>query len=164
MLYDIAFEDFATSATGDTYKTAVACHATNTLGHRYKLREVDVQAADDTPLDKNLAVQIKKVLDVSAGSAGTPGTTIAAADLSKRDTLQIDAPFGAGIEYPTTPPSSYKTEAIKQWEFNAHGGLIYGWSFADAPVCNRDELLGVLVAPRAAGAIQTSGGMTIETF
>ena len=163
MLYDIAFEDFATSATINTYLTAVACNATDTIGHRYRLRELDVHSADDTPVDKNLAVQVKRVENVTGGTTGTPGTTIAAGDMQRRDTLSVACPFGAGIEY-TVEPTVYETIAIKQWEFNAHGGLIYGWSVADAPVCNRNQLIGVLVAPRANGALQVSGGIAIETF
>ena len=162
MIYDFGWEKFSSDATADVYLTAAGCHATDTVGHRYKIREIDVHAADPTPLDKNLAVKLGHILDVSAGGAGT-STAISAANLPKRDSGQIDAPFGAGVKF-TGEPTTYKTDQNKQWEFNAHSGLIYGWAFADAPVCNRDEMRTIRLAPRVAGAIITSGSMAIETF
>ncbi len=166
MLYTVTFESIDTGALADTFKTMLALLMPDTNdGHRARLRKLIVGASQVTPSDDSMLLQIKRILDVSVGSAGTAGTTIGAAAVPKVDPDSIDSFASAKIDY-SAEPTTYATEAIYAAPFNTRGGLIERWEPFDpeAPVFRRDQLLGLLIAPRAAAAVAITGSITFETF
>jgi len=162
--YALPFENISTSASASTYKTLAALLLADTAGLRIRLRSLAIAAAA-TPTDATLAVQLKRVADVSAGGAGTPNATITTANIPKADANQANSPASGGTDYLTggVEPSTYETNALFQMEFNSRGGLIKEWPPSEGPMLNADQLLGLLVTNRAAAAVAVSGTLEFET-
>jgi hypothetical protein len=155
----VPFDNVATGAAADTYKTMAAIRVADTAGHRVRLRALHVGPADDAPVDKCLAIKISRVADVSAGGAGT-STAVTPA---KKDVASTAALASAGKNY-TVEPTTYETEALWQGAINSRGAISMVWSADDAPVVGQDALVGVLMAPRDAAAVTVSGSLEFEEF
>lgn len=164
--YTIPFSDIASDAAADTWKTIAALEVGDSQENRFRLRELMIGPGDTTPLDENLQVKINRINDLSAGSVGTAGTTIAAANISPVDAKcapVVDCE--ANINY-SAEPTTYNTNALWQGAFNLRGALIKQWEPDAAPSAFRDQLLAVLVAPEDAitGGAKVCGCMLVESY
>jgi len=140
-----------------------AIQTDNAAGSRIRLREIDIGPSDDTPVDVNVALQLKRIKDVSVGGAGTATTVAKTESHVHRDDQSQDAPAVGKHSY-TSEPTVYETEVIWQAEINAHGGVQKYWDEDEAPEIGMDALLGLLAAPRTAAAVRLSGTLTYETW
>jgi len=161
--YKMTFDAIATGAVADTYKTLCAIVAADTAGHRARVMSITIGPADEAPVDKNVAVKLARVDDVSAGGAGTPGASVSGANMGKVDSESVASTITGGRAY-SAEPTVYGTEPLWAGAFNARGGIIKHWDREDAPVIQRDQLIGLLAAPRDANAITLSGTIEFETF
>jgi hypothetical protein len=59
-------------------------------------------------------------------------------------------------------PTAYADRPLYAMEFNDRTGLIQEWDPDDAPVFRRDQVAGILIAPRQAAAVRTSGVIEFE--
>ncbi len=159
MRFSAPFDNVASGAVADTYKTLAALVAADTAGYRCRLRSLTVGPADDAPADLNVSLKINRVDDVSAGGAGT-ATAVTPAP---KDSLSRAAVITAGKAH-SAEPTTYNTVPLWECEINLRNSLIKEWGADDAPVINRDQLLGLLVAPRTAAAATLSGVLEFEEF
>jgi len=163
MRYSLPFDDLATSASANTFKTMIAMISADVAGRRFRVRSLQLGFADDTPADTNLCIQMKRIADVSAGTAGTAGTTLSAANVPKKEPTVADTVVTCKRNY-SAEPTAYEAEALFETELNARGSIIKEWSEVDAPVAGQDMHIGLLVAPRNAAARQVSGSIEFEQF
>lgn len=164
MIYTASFEDFLIGAVADTFSTAIAMLIPDTTaGHRARIREISISPAVNATYDNYIAIKIARVEDVSAGTAGTAGATIAAADMNRMDPDGRIPFWTCPIEY-SVEPTAYDAKEV--WGAGMHGYMTYEhyWEEKMAPVALRDQLLGVLLAPRAAADGAFSGTITMEDF
>jgi hypothetical protein len=166
MEFTIPFANVNLGSTQDTFVTIVSVRAADTLGYRFKLTRMKIGFADDSPADAQIAIQIKRVADVSSGGAGTPTTSITP---SKKDSLSRASILTAGSGYVasgTTEPTTYETDPLDSWELNARNSAVETWDFEGEPYTfNRDQLLGVLMAPRDNGTTYyVSGTLHVKEF
>jgi len=159
MLYTLEVNNSASGASADTFKTMLAARAADTAGYRFRLRAVAVGCAEDSPVDLPIAVVVQRVDDVSGGSAGTAGSAETPAPV---DSLSRASVIAGGSAY-SAEPSTYG-DPLFAVDFNARSALIKEWAPEDAPVANRDQLIGLLVAPRTAAARTITASMLIEEF
>ena len=160
MRYSVTGTDMQTSAVADTYETMLALIAADTAGHRARLLSLAVGIADDAPGDLQLAVSLQRVDDVSAGGVGTPG---ASPTPVPKDSQAIASVVTAGDGPYTAEPTTYG-DPIWEIELNRRDGFIKEWAPEDAPIINRDQLLGVLCAPRTGAACQVTITMEFEVY
>jgi hypothetical protein len=164
MKYSTSWSDTASGAVKDTFATIACLTVDDTAGHRIRIRSVAIGPSDDTPGDLNLSVRLGRVADLSAGSAPTGGTAVSKANMPKKDTDGPDS-IVAGIIAPTGEPTTYETYPGWELGVNTHGTINKEWAPEDAPVIGRDQLVGVLVAPRSTDApIKSSGTIEFEVF
>jgi len=158
MRFTVNADNVSTGAVADTFTTELAMRAADTAGYRFRLRSLSVGPADDVPGDLNLAVQVKRVDDVSAGGAGTS----TAVTPVPKDSLSRASVITAGKAH-TVEPTTYG-DPLWQVDINRRNSFIKEWAAEDAPVANRDQLLGVLLAPRTAAAAVVSIAAEFEEF
>ena len=158
MRFCVPFSAVDSGAVADTPKTIAAVQAGDTAGYRCRLRALAIGLSEDTPVDESIEVSVKRVDDVSAGGAGTK----TAVTPTPMDSLSRAAVCSAGKNY-TAEPTTYG-EALFEVELNGRNSLVKEWSPEDAPVCNRDQLVGLLVAPRTANAREVTGSLEFEEF
>ena len=163
MRYTLPFNDVATGAVGDTFKTFASIIVADTAGHRCRIRSLQIGPSTDIPSDTNVAVQIKRVADVSAGTAGSSGDTISAANMPKVDPGSRAAVVSAARNY-SAEPTVYEDEALFHMDMNVRGGFIKEWDADAAPRATQDQLLGLLVAPRDGAIKNLSGTIEIEEY
>lgn len=164
LLYTVPFDDVATGAVADTYKTmATIIVPDTTAGHRVRLRKLWLGPADNAPADLNLAIEIARIADFSVGTAGTAGTTITSTNMPKIDPGSVDAIFSAKIDY-TAEPTAYEANPVWQGAMNIRAAMSEAFGEDEAPVAIRDQVLGILAAPRTAQAIRISGHALVEVF
>jgi hypothetical protein len=159
MRFIVPFSDVATGAVADTFgKTLAAVRAADTAGYRCRIRRLAVGCSDNAPPDLAIALVLKRVDDVSAGGAGTS----TAVTPTQRDSLSRAAVCTAGKGH-TVEPTVYG-EPLFQTEMNLRNTIIQEWDAEGAPVANRDQLIGLLAAPRTAVAHNLSGELEFEEF
>jgi len=162
MKYSVNFDDVPTGAVADTFNTLAALVAADTAGYRCRLLKLVVGPSDDAPADLNVGLQLKRVDDVSGGGAGTGNSNPTPVPL---DSLSRAAVITAGEDYVTggVEPTVYGNP-LWQAEMNRRNTIIQEWAPEDAPVINRDQLFGLLAAPRTAAAARLSGCLEFEEF
>jgi len=156
------YSDIVIAAAKDTYVTCIGIIVPATQGYGARLRGFTVGMADETAQDIQMSVKINRIDDVSAGSAGTPGTTIAAANLARPYSYQGNGLLTVGVNYVGAEPSTYNTNANFLMDFNSRGGYSHYFQEYDAPFVGEDQILALLVAPRVATAAQVSGTIIFE--
>ncbi len=158
----LSTEDFACSATINTYITFLAFIAADTAGHRFKLLGLSFGVSEDAPVDETFSVLVKRIADLSAGGAGTK-TAVAAANLSKQRSNQTAGNITGAIDY-TVEPTAYETYALPgcMFEFNSRGTIWVPIPENIQPEFERDQVCGILVAPRVATSRNLSVGAVIE--
>lgn len=162
MIYVVNFNNISTGAVADTDKTLIAIRAGDTLGYRFLLLELFVGPADDAPVDLNVRLALKRVDDVSAGSAGTPDSTPTPEPI---DSLARASVITAGVDYITggAEPSAYGND-LWVGDMNRRNSISQIWDENDpqVPVFNRDQLAGLVGAPRTGAAAVLSGKMVFK--
>jgi hypothetical protein len=158
MRFTVPFEEVATGAVANTYKTIAAIRAADTAGYRFRLRRLQLGNSEDTPQDLAVGIALKRVDDVSAGGAGT-STAVTPLQV---DSLSRAAVCTAGKNY-TVEPTTYGNP-LWEMELNCRNSLDIVWTEEEAPVVNRDQLLGLLICPRTAVARTFSGCLEFEEF
>lgn len=164
LIYTLNFEDIAGSAVKDEYLTVAAIIAADTAGHQARLLRIWLGPADDIPEDHTLNVEVG-LLDVSAGSAGAPTTSVTGAQMHKARRLALDSLITGGIRYGgANEPSDYTTlPVLHRGGFNTRGVYDFTWHNVDSrPEIPRDHLCGLRIAPRAAKQLRVTGGMEFE--
>lgn len=161
MRFFMTANNVACGAVADTYTTLAALIAAATTGYKARLLRLNVGPSDDSPADANISVKVARIDDVSAGGAGTK-TGVAAADMGRPFSDQRDGIITGGHTY-TVEPTVYG-DPVFQMDFNVRGGFFHEWDLADAPIIDNDQLLGILVAPRAASAATVSMTLEFEEF
>lgn len=159
MFYTVPAADVATTGSADTFKTIAAILVADTAGHRARLRRLTIGFADNTPADAQVSFQVKRILDVSAGGAGTS----TAVTPGKVDPGTPASLVSAGKNF-TVEPTAYETDPLWTDDLNTRGGVVIEWNEDDAPRVTQDMLLGVLAAPRAAAAQQVTVTMEVEQY
>ena len=134
--------------------------AADTAGYRFRVRSIQIGCSEDTPVDESLLVALKRVDDVSAGGAGTPAASPTPTQL---DSLSRASVMAGGTDYVGGEPTTSGT-ALFEIDLNGRNSLVKEWSPEDAPVANRDQLIGLLVAPRTANAREVTGSIEFEEF
>jgi len=162
MMYSMVFDDLATGTTADVFKTAASLIVADTVGHRCRLRSLNIGPSDDVPADQNITVKVSRIADVSAGTAGTK-TAVTTANMAKKDPGSVDSLVSGGVNY-TAEPTTYENESLFTQDMNARGGFLKEWSAKTAPIFTQDSLCGILVAPRATTAVRFSGSLEFEVF
>lgn len=158
--YTMSWNDVATSAADNTFLTIAAIIAADTAGQQFRITKLVIGNSLGPPVDNVIAVRISRIEDLSIGAVGTR-TLVASADIEKKDSLSIDCPASGAHTY-TAEPTAYATRPLYAMEFNDRTGLIQEWDPDDAPIFRRDQLAGILIAPRQAVAARTSGVIEFE--
>lgn len=165
MIYTVYFDDVSTSAVADEQKTLQAIRAADTLGYRAKIVELFVGPADNAPVDLNVSLQLKRVDDVTAGGAGTPNSAVTPQPV---DSLSRASIITAGEDYVTggVEPTTYGAVPLWVGDINRRNSIPWFWDEFDpkVPVMNRDQLIGLLGAPRTAAAAVLSGYIKFKEF
>ena len=154
--YAIAFRDIAGDAVADADTTICSAFTANTAGHRFRLREIAVGFSDNAPADLNAGIAL--AISDNTG-AGTKANSITPEPLDSDSLASI---ISGGSDY-TAEPTTYG-DPIWAIELHQQNSLIKEWSAEDAPVCNQNELIGLINTPRVATAASLSGHMIIEEF
>ena len=162
MKFSLPFNDIATGAVADTFKTMAAIIVANTAGHRVRVTSLCCGPSDDAPGDRNIAIQLKRIASIAAGTAGTAGTTLTSAQVPKKETASRDTIVTAKLDY-SVAPTTYETYPVFEMEFNDRGGFIKEFG-DDGPVFEKDQLCGILASPRTAAAVRISGNIEFEEF
>ena len=162
MFYSIPFKGTSGASAG-TYKTMAAFNVPNTAGLRLRVRSISVGPADTAPNDRNWSAAIRRVASVSSGSAGTPGTSISAANVPKKDTSGPDCIAGGGTIY-SAEPTTFETNPLWQDDCNDRGGIIKEWDQNGAPKALANQLIALCIAPRTANAAEISGTIEVEVY
>ena len=76
MKFGVASGIVTLSAVADTWKGVLALQATDTAGYQCAIGRMRFGPADNTPAEHNLGWRLARVLDVSAGGAGTADNTL----------------------------------------------------------------------------------------
>ena len=162
MRYVLEFDDVVTSAVADSFKTVAAIIASNTAGHRARIRKLDLGPADDSPQAAIGAVRIRRCTDQTA-NGGTAGSSVSAANMQRPDPNQRDGVITGGTNYSAEP--TYTGDAIWLIGYHGHGGVMKEWPDDDsAPAMDQNHLLGIEVAPRAASQLRVSGTIEFEEY
>ena len=160
MKYILPFSGVATGVVADTYKTIVAAIAADTAGYRFWVNFLALFADDATPLEHLLAVKLARVADVSAGSSGTGTALVPVQPDTESVASIITAKTACSVE-----PTTYETTNLLVGGRHAKTGFVWQWDERDgAPVANRDQLIGLLAAPKSTTAITVRGVMGIVQF
>jgi len=161
----IPFDDIASGGSANVYKTIAAVKVDNTTGARIRIRTLNVASSDDNPLDEAIRVQLIRIADVSAGSAGTFATTITAVNLPRTNPNDPD-PFAlARLNY-SAEPTVFDTHPHDQWSFNDRGFLVDRWEQHDDdwPVALTDQLIALRIALSVASTAKVTGKIGFEMF
>lgn len=155
--YTLPFDDIVTGTVADAFKTAAAIIVADTIGHRVRLQSFYVGPADDTPLDKNIAIQIARIADVSTGTTGS-GVAITSANMPKHDPGSVDCLASGAVNY-STEPTTFETKELWAGGMNMRGGLLVNLLDYDNDgfLATRDMLLALRIAPRSTTALRVSG-------
>jgi hypothetical protein len=156
--YILPFDNIASGATADTYKTMAAVILPDTDNKRVRLTAVTLGPADDSPTDANIGVRIGRTDNTSAGTAGS---SVTAGNMPKVDGSKGDSPATGGLNYSAEPTT---VTALHYTGINARGSVRIEFHPDDAPVANKNETLALSVAPRAASAVTLSGAIEFEDF
>ncbi len=162
MKFTLPFEDIATGAVADVFKTLAALEIPDSLGNRIRVRSLIVGFAKDTPDDQPIAIVMSRIADRSAGTAGS-STAVTTANIPKKDPDSIDS-LVAGERNYTVEPTTFETENIFADEINDRGGIIKEWDEEGAPKFTRDQLCAVRAAPRRALAASVTGTIEFELY
>jgi hypothetical protein len=148
VIYSLTAEDVDTGAVADTFTTMLALIAGATAGHRGRLLQLTVTPAGNAPADLNIACQVNKT---DQTTAGTPGATTTSANIPRGDPAQRDSIMSGADEY-SVEPTNYDTKASWAADFNLRGGLDHAWAPGEGPAWGPSETLGIRLAPRTAAA------------
>ncbi len=163
MFFIIPFDDIPTGTTDDTYKTLAAIIAAATAGHRCRIRTLHIDPSDDAPVDLSVGLELRRIADMSGGTPGTAGTSIAAADVPKKDPSSIASLMSGALNY-SAEPTAFEARAVYQAGMNARGGHDKFWEPDEAPVINPDQLMGLRACPRGSTAVRLCGTIGFEMF
>ncbi len=162
--FSLPFEALGTGAVLDVYTTMAAVIVDDTQGHRIRVRGIHVYPADPNPLDHNIGVHLDRIADISAGSAGTLGDTVAKADMPHHDPGSVDSLVLGRRNY-SVEPTVFETESLFVGGFHMRGGLINERFDDDEKyVCTRDMLIALRCAPRASVIMTVSGVILFEVY
>jgi len=154
-MYCVPFRNTLGSADLDTDDTVAAVITADTAGHRCRIREIALGFSDDAPADLNMGVALKRTSNVGAGTATTQTPV-------PLDSLSLASIISGKITY-TAEPTTYG-DALWAIELHRQNSLIKEWTPEDAPVCNRNETIGMVTTPRTAAAASMSGHIIFEEF
>lgn len=159
MIYSLTVEDVATGAVADTYTTLLALVAGSTTGHRGRLLQLIVGPSDNTPQDLNAGVRVSKT---NQDTAGTPGSTVSAANIPKHPNERVSTMTGARAY--SVEPTTYETYPAFQADMNRRGGMMQAWTREEAPQWGPSETLGILFAPRTDAVARVSATIIWEEW
>jgi len=153
--FAVSFRNVLGDAVADADTTIAAVIAADTAGHRCRIREIALGFADDAPADLNMGVSLQRTDNTGAGTK-TPFTAV------PLDSLSLASIISGGIDY-TAEPTTYGNPL---WAIELHrqNSLIQQWAPEDAPICNRNETIGLVTTPRTAAAATMSGHIIFEEF
>jgi len=154
-MYTVPFRNILGDAVADADTTVAAVITADTAGHRCRVREIALGFSDDAPADLNIGVALKRTSNVGAGTA-TAQTPV------PFDSLSLASIISGKIDY-TAEPTTYG-DALWTIELHRQNSLIKEWTPEDAPVCNRNETIGMVTTPRTAAAASMSGHIIFEEF
>lgn len=154
-MFTVSFRDVLGDAVADADTTLAAIIAADTAGHRCRVRSIALGFSDGTPADENMGVSLQRTDNAGAGakSAFTPVPF---------DSDSLAAIITAGVDY-TSEPTDYG-DPLWAIELHQQNSLIQEWAPEDAPVCNRNETIGLVTTPRVATAATMSGHIVFEEF
>lgn len=162
MKYTISFDTENAGVSG-AFKTLAAIINPDTTGIRARLTGYSIGSADETPFDESVAIEIGRILDVSAGGAGSGFTAIAASAITKNDPAGPIATSTGAVGY-GTEPTVYESRAWKRFGINDRGAL---WSLdeGDKPlIIIPDMLMGIRAGGHGATVLKFSGYLEFENF
>ncbi len=153
--FAVAFRNIAGDATGDADTTIAAVFTDNTAGHRCRIREIALGFSDDAPADLNMGVSLQRTSNAGAGTT-TPLTPV------PLDSDSLASLVNGAVNY-TVEPTTYGDPL---WAIELHRQSSLAWQFAaeDAPICNQNELIGLVTTPRTSAAGSMSGHIIFEEF
>lgn len=154
-MFTVSFRNVAGDASADADTTIAAVFTADTLGHRCRIREISLGFSDDAPADLNMGVSLQRTSNVGAGTK-TAFTPI------PLDALSLAAIVSGGVDY-TAEPTTYGNP-LWAMELHRQNTLLKEWGPEDAPICNRNELVGLVTTPRTAAAAVMSGHIVFEEF
>jgi hypothetical protein len=163
LFYYVNVKNVLTGAVADTYKTMIAVIVDATLGHRFRLRKAWGGCSEDSPPDLQIAVDVGRIEDFSAGGVGSGSTLVDKPNIARRETAGPQSDMQARTVY-TGEPTTYDVEALFALEFNGRGGFVKEWSPDEAPVFVNDQVMGLRFAPRTAVARTITAGVIFETW
>lgn len=155
--YCISIRNTAGESTQNQDKTMVAAFTADTAGHRFRVREIGAGNSDVAPADLNIGVALKISTNATAGTADASPTP------EPLDSDSLASIVSGGADY-SVEPTVYG-DPVFALELHTQASFIKEWAPEDAPICNRNELAGVVVAARAAAtAPDLTVYMIIEEF
>lgn len=124
---------------GSTVKTLVGLTVPDVVGNRFRLRRISMGGAD-SPFDTSVRIRVQRILDLSAGSAGSA----TAKTPSKVDPGSVASIVTGTVNY-TAEPTTYEANEVWASGVNHRGTIISGWDELDAPVFLQDQFCGIIV-------------------
>ena len=154
-MFTVPFRNVLGDAVADTDTTIAAVFTADTLGHRCRIREIALGFADDAPADLNMGLALKRADNTTAGTS----TSVTP---EKCDSLSLASIISGAKDY-TVEPTTY---GLSLWAIELHrqNTVLEKWSAEDAPICGRNELIGLITTPRTAAAGTMSGYIKFEEF
>lgn len=155
MKYTIPFET-ANAGVNGAYKTVGAIIVPDTSLVRAQLTGFALGSADSTPFDETAHVRIGRILDLSAGGAGTGFTSISAVNVPKNDPDGPVCTCSGKVKY-GTEPTAYEANPWRQFGLNDRGVL---WSIDEGEeslIATQDMLIGLQVAGLDTTVLKWSG-------
>lgn len=154
-MFTVPFQDDVTEAAQDADQTMAAVFTADTLGHRCRIREIGLGCSEDAPVDLMMGVSLMRATNAGAGTK-TAVTPV------KCDSLSLASIISGGKKY-TDEPTVYGIQLFNI-EMHLQNTLLKEWSAEDAPPCNRNELIGLVVTIRTAAIRTLSGYIKFEEF
>ena len=160
MRYGLTLDAGSTGAVANTFKTMLALIAANTAGYRARLFRLEV-GPGEAPQDESFSLKLWRT---NNATAGTPGSTVTAANMPKFDSLSRDSIISGGLLY-SAEPTTFDNQPLLQQDFNFRGGFL--WETDDPNKMFKfglNQTLCVLAAPRVATARKLSISVGYEEF
>jgi hypothetical protein len=152
IVYTLPFSNLQDGNAQDTFKTMAAIIVSATEGYQAELLGFWASASADAAVDECYTWDIRRIADVSAGGAGTT-TAVTVGNMPRQRSNAGNPDTSGGVNY-TGEPTTYESYPLWEGSLFDRGQIGFMWPDGCGPLAIEDQIIGLRVAPRAAGPTQ----------